>query len=62
MLDLIERLVEHARDIRHKDQSTSDVCKEAAREIAELRQVIIRIKAEAQEQYELGQDSILHPF
>lgn len=54
MLDLIERLVEHARDIRHKDQSTSDVCKEAAREIAELRQVIIRIKAEAQEQYELG--------
>ena len=59
--DLIARL----RDVGENeeiDHDISDTATEAAREIQELRDVIIRIRAEAQDAYEKGQESINHPY
>lgn len=50
-MDLIDRL-QDVSEIEDIDHDICDIAREAAREIAELRQVIIRIKAEAQVAYE----------
>ena len=50
-MDLIDRLLDVSK-LEDIDHDICDTAGEAAREIAELRQVIIRIKAEAQVAYE----------